>query len=130
LDIIEWHFREKNIWNRSIKPSYKCQFNLLFLAFRNHFFVISGIIDKSNGFFTSFFSMWTKVMVYFLSHLLFYKNFNLCLPSQAKRKRALLESNLSGTTLMDDKNVKSKGCMQHNGPLIFLESFMPLKTHL
>jgi len=42
---------------------------------------------------------------------------------QAKRKQALLESNLSGIHLMVDKNVNSMG-YHHDSPLIFLETSM------
>jgi hypothetical protein len=52
----------------------------------------------------------------------------IVLHGQAKRKQALLESNLLGINLMDDKNVKSMG-YHCDSPLTFLESQMPLKTH-
>lgn len=43
---------------------------------------------------------------------------------QAKRKQALLESNLPGMCLKVDENVNSKG-YHHDSPLIFLETTMP-----
>jgi hypothetical protein len=56
-------------------------------------------------------------------------NFNvLLLPNQVKRKQALLGSNLSGISLMTDKNVNKRGLFQGSF-LIFLEVFMPLKIH-
>jgi hypothetical protein len=87
-----------------------------------------GILDKSNGFNSLIFFMWTKVMVFILNDFIFINNFNLCLPCQAKRKQALLESNLSGIHLIYDKNVNQRE--PHRFPLIFLEYPMPLKTHL
>jgi hypothetical protein len=52
------------------------------------------------------------------------KKNKLTLNRQAKRKQALLESNLLGIHLMNVKNVISMDKKQHN-PLIFLEFFMP-----
>jgi len=60
--------------------------------------------------------MWTKVMLFFSAHFLLNNNtYYLCL-YQAKRKQALLESNLLGIHLMDDKYFRSMGC-QNDGPL-------------
>jgi len=56
------------------------------------------------------------------------KKNNITLTCQAKQKQALLESNLIGIYLMLDKKVNQRKLYWF--PLIFLESFMPLKTHL
>jgi hypothetical protein len=52
---------------------------------------------------------------------------NIHLNHQVKRNQALLESNLQGIHLKNDKNVKSMG-HQSDSPLIFLEFIMPKKT--
>ncbi len=52
---------------------------------------------------------------------------NILLNHQVKRNQALLESNLQGIHLKNDKNVKSMG-YQFGSPLIFLEFNMPKKT--
>ncbi len=72
--------------------------------------------------------MWTKVMLFILIQVVNYQNKLLSLFYQAKRKQALLESNLSGIYLMFDKNVNQRELLQFL--LIFLENLMPLKTHL
>ena len=69
-------------------------------------------MDKSNGIYYDPISSTIDILL-----SLFY---------QAKRKQALLESNLSGILLMDDKYFKSMG-YQCDSPLKYLESFMPLK---
>ena len=56
------------------------------------------------------------------------KKNNLPLNHQAKQNQALLESNLPGIHLMNDKNINSMGYLP-GSPLIFLEFNMPPKTH-
>ena len=70
-------------------------------------------MDKSNGLYYDPISSTIDVLL-----SLFY---------QAKGKQALLESNLSGILLMDDKYFKSMG-YQCDSPLKYLESFIPLKN--
>jgi hypothetical protein len=55
------------------------------------------------------------------------RKFNITLSRQAKQKQALLESNLSGTLLMNDKNIISMG-NHSDSPLIFLEFHYALKN--
>ena len=63
-------------------------------------------------------------MVFIFRILIEIKNHFTLLHYQAKRKRALLESNLPGIHLMVDKNVNSMG-YHYDSPLIFLETLMP-----
>jgi len=56
------------------------------------------------------------------------KKFNITLARQAKQNQALLESNLSGILLMNDKNIISMG-NHYDSSLIFLEFHYALKTH-